>query len=527
MAKSPNLDVPLLELAPNTYWTCADALRHSFISGDSGSGKTSGSGAAMRTALLKSGAGALVLVAKPEEADLWRGACKKAGRLGSLIEFNGRNSHAFNFLRYEMARQTGDGINSVVECLLRVVEATRTASASPGKDGEQFWLDSIRILLRHSLPVIVAATDNVTIPDIIEFVRTAPRSPEEMQDAEWQRRSFFFRTLMASEHALPKDVGEKMISYWLNEFAVLDAKTRGNIVVSLTTTLDRFNHGWMQRAFCDRTTFVPELCFNGAIILLDMPALTLNEDGIVAQILFKFIWQRAMLSRNALPPKQRVRLCFLWIDEYQMFTSSYDPQFLSACRASMVATVLLTQSLPTLYATMPGDNARDKVDQLVGLCATKIWHSTSCTHTAKWAADMIGRTLHQRGNFSAGDSYSENRGTTMGLGDNWGGNSSSGASFGSSTQDGKTSYNSSHSTSSGSSWGGNANYGRSQGFATSRSRNAGWSEAMDHIIEPADFGRMLKTGGKANRGVVTGIWYQSGRNFATTGSNFMLAEFQQ
>jgi hypothetical protein len=50
---------------------------------------------------------------------------------------------------------------------------------------------------------------------------------------------------------------------------------------------------------------------------------------------------------------------------------------------------------------------------------------------------------------------------------------------------------------------------------------------MDHAIEPAALGRMLKTGGRANGGMVTGILYQSGRIFAASGSNYMVASFQQ
>lgn len=524
MDSAEYLNTKLLRLSDKDYWHVGDAVRHTFISGDSGSGKSSGSGATIRRALLKSGAGGLILVAKPEEAEAARKDCHETGRLSSLIEVDGRNGHAFNFLRYEMARLGADGINSVVECVLRVMEAARVASATPGKDGEQFWMDTTRMLLRHSLPVIFAATGNVSIPDIIEFVRTAPRSPEEMRDKEWQRRSFFYRTLMQSEHRLSPDVGTTVISYWLNEYCVLDAKTRGNIVSSLTTTLDRFNHGWMARTFCSGTSFVPELCNHGAIILLNMPALTLNEDGVIAQILFKFIWQRAMLSRNALPQVQRERLVFQWIDEYQTFASSSDPSFLSACRASMVATVLLTQSLPTLYASMPGEKARDKVDHLIGMCATKVVHATSCTHTARWAADMLGRTLHRRANANVGENYGRNIGVNIGLSENWGESSGTSASSGGSSQGGSQwSVGTNRSSSSG----GGSNWGRSRGTSTSHSNSQGWSEQMDHIVEPADLGRMLRTGGRTNRGRVDGIWYQSGRVFDATGSNFLMAEFAQ
>jgi hypothetical protein len=529
MSRPPAGDLPLLQFTPIDHWTTGDAKRHTLINGDTGSGKTSGSGAALRRAFLQNAdAGGLVLVGKPEEAAEWRQACKEAGREKSLIVFDGRNGQALNVLAYEMARQGPDGIGSVVECLLRIVEAARVAGASAGKASDQFWEQSTRMLLRHSLPVIEAGTGEISIPAIIEFVRTAPRTPEEMRDAEWQRRSFFFSAIMAAENRLPRDVGEKIISYWLNEFCVLDPKTRANIVISLTTTLDRFNHGWMQKSFCGATTFVPELCFHGAIILLDLPALTLNEDGIVAQILVKFIWQRAMLTRNALPQKYRDRLCFLWIDEYQLFASSFDPQFLSTCRASNVAVVLLTQSLPTLYASMPGEDARAKVDHLVGMCATKIFHSTSCVTTAKWAADMIGRTLHQRGNYSAGDSTGMSTGLNMSEGENFGGSSGYSSSAGGSVgSDGKTSSNWSHGSNSGTSWGTNANWGRNRGTSTNRTRNAGWSEQMDHAIEPADLGRILRTGGPANGGMVDGIIYQSGRVYQASGTNWLLRCFQQ
>ena len=50
---------------------------------------------------------------------------------------------------------------------------------------------------------------------------------------------------------------------------------------------------------------------------------------------------------------------------------------------------------------------------------------------------------------------------------------------------------------------------------------------MDHLIEPAAFGRMLKTGGPAHGGRVSAVWYQAGRTFAASHGNVLLAEFVQ
>ena len=97
------LDTPLLQLTAFDYFTLRDACQGVCIMGGIGSGKTSGSGAALADAYLRSGMGGLILCAKPEEADLWRGYCRKAKRTGSLYEVT-TNGAGFNFIAYELAR---------------------------------------------------------------------------------------------------------------------------------------------------------------------------------------------------------------------------------------------------------------------------------------------------------------------------------------------------------------------------------------------------------------------------------------
>ena len=98
------------------------------------------------------------------------------------------------------------------------------------------------------------------------------------------------------------------------------------------------------------------MTFHGAVIVLAMPTLTWNEDGIIAQQLFKYMWQRAVLSRNSLPEKHRERPLFLFSDEAQDTASTYDGEFLAMCRGSKCSVCYLTQSLPTYYSKMGGDN---------------------------------------------------------------------------------------------------------------------------------------------------------------------------
>ncbi len=83
-----------------------------------------------------------------------------------------------------------------------------------------------------------------------------------------------------------------------------------NVIV--TATLDRFNHGRLHRMFCGKTTVVPELSYGGAVQLLAMPTTLWGEDAVIAQQLYKFIWEKSILGRNSLETKHRERFLFLW-----------------------------------------------------------------------------------------------------------------------------------------------------------------------------------------------------------------------
>ena len=290
-------------------------------------------------------------------------------------------------------------------------------------------------------------------------------------------------------------------------------------MITVSSVLDRFNHGRLERIFCGRTTVVPELTFHGAVIVLDMPTLTWNEDGIIAQQLFKYMWQRAVLGRNSLEAKHQDRAVFLWSDEAQETVTSYDAEFQSLCRGSKACTVYLTQSLPTYYAKIGSSNPRDAAHALVGKFMTNIFHSNACPDTNEYASRMIGKVTKRR--YTESSNWGQNDGTGMneGGGDNWGRSSN----WSTSTSGNQSSSSSGYGTSSGSStnWGSNRNRGSNRG------ESRGYTETLEYFIEAGDFARILKTGGKQNGGVVTGIWFQGGRVFESSQANAFLRSFQQ
>ena len=516
------LDATVAQLTPLDELTVKDMSAHFFGCGASGSGKTTGAAELLAGSCLASGMGMLVCCLKPDEADLWVKRCNKYNRIGSLIRWDGRN-HRFNFIAHCLARFGVEGLNSVIEYLLTILEIVKQAGPAPGRASEQFWTDSIRAMLRHTVPLLYAATGTVRIAEVLRFVQSAPL-PEQMRDPEWQRASYFSEICREAAGRIDDAVGRRCGEYWRDSFGKLDPKTRGNILISLTTALDRFNHGWLRDCFTTDCTITPEHCWHAAVIVMDMPPTTLGEDGLVAQLLFKHCWQQAMLARNALAPEQRQRFVALFADECQAFVQKGDADFLATCRSSRVCVTYLTQSLPALYAKIGGDHPEHVAHSLLSNFSTKIFHANSCNVTNKYASDLIGRELHRRASFNQAEGSSRNLGMGMSEGTNWGGNTSFGSSH-STSANGQSSSGST--SSSGSSWGGNDGWNRNRGLASSENVSRGYSEQMDNIIEPAAFGWALRTGGSANGGVITAIWYSASRRFAVTGTNHFVATFRQ
>jgi hypothetical protein len=159
---------------------------------------------------------------------------------------------------------------------------------------------------------------------------------------------------------------------------------------------DCFLRGVLRNLFCTDINFTPEDTFAGKIIVMNLPIKEHNELGQFAQVLFKFIWQRAVERR--IPPRtsrhygeQWIRPVFLYADESQFFANSYDALFQSTARSSRACTVYLTQNLPSYFAAFNGQNAQAEVEAFVGNLQTKVLHANGDPMTNEWAAKSIGQ----------------------------------------------------------------------------------------------------------------------------------------
>lgn len=391
------LDQSLFSLSEHDAFTIRQACEGVQIFGGIGSGKSSGSGATIARSYLEAGFGGLVLTAKPDERQSWEKYAEQTGRSDDLIIFDASGRYGFNFLKYEMARPGAGGgySNNVVRLFTNIVEAIEGQKAGGGDN--QFWIMAMQQLVRNAVDLCFTARGQLSLPLLYEIVQSAPRSVEQVHDEHWQQNSLVSQLTdegVAGEEGRDKwrqhDFDAAAI-YWMQEFPQMDERVRSSIISQFTTMADNFMRRPFRQLFCSKTNILPEMCFDGKIIIMDLPVKEFAAAGRAAQVMFKYVWQQAMERRDV---RSNPRPVFLWADEAQNFVSEYDMQFQATARSSRCCTVYITQNLPNYYAEM-GSKSRDRTHSLVGNFATKIWHANSDPETNEKAAETIGRSWQQ------------------------------------------------------------------------------------------------------------------------------------
>ena len=472
----PDDDEAILELGedgrkcpPENYWCLKDAFEGVQILGGTGSGKSSGSGQALARSFLESNLGGLVLTAKTDEVLSWQRYARAAGRETDLLIVGQGSPHKFNFLRYELKRPgTGAGhTENLVNLFCSVLEAAERKQGQGGGN-DAYWQRTLKQLLRNAIDLAVLSLEDVDLPSLYRIITSAPRSAAEAADPDWQQSSACFVLLgLAEDKAVEK--GRKFDfdltkDFWLRECPSLAPETRSIIVSTFTSMADCFLRGLLRDLFCSDLNFTPEDTFKGKIIILNLPVKEFNELGQFAQVLFKFIWQRAVERRIPMGIDRRqaqnaIRPVFLWADESQFFVNSYDALFQSTARSSRACTVYLTQNLPSYFSAFGGHNARSDAESFLGNLQTKIFHANGDPSTNNWAADSIGKT--RQAQFYGGMSEAIAR-TGGGL-----------------------------------------------------NQSAGGSMVVEYVVQPQEF-TMLRTGGPESDFTVDSVIFQGGRRWLAT-----------
>lgn len=446
MSDNFNLDETLIQFSDDlgiSNWTIRDSVEGVQIFGGIGSGKTSGSGRMIALKYLKAGYGGLVLTVKEEEKSDWEEYCRLTGRINDLIVVEPGGEYFFNFLNYESAK-TAAG-SSVSQNLVQVLKTVIRASADKAGHGsdDSFWEKALDMLISNTIDLCILAYGKATIPLLYDIAVSIDKKapPKESEDAKptafrkalktatnmvfdklknWaeQQDPVWLKSLSdeAYDIAVMKAIPEARVlklmkKFFQDNYITLSDKTRSVIDFTFLGFLDGLIREPIYSLFCDRdSNFEPEDCFDGKIILINLPVKHYHNSGRDCQILFKYIWQRAMERRNT---KLNGRPVFLWADESQNFLHEYDANCQATARSSRIATVYISQNLPNYYASMGGLKSEYRVKSFLGTLATKFFHANADLETNQYASELIGAAY--RPEYNRSDTMGSEQSSTMGV----------------------------------------------------------------------------------------------------------------
>ncbi|MEQ8627077.1 TraM recognition domain-containing protein [Ekhidna sp.] len=419
-----HLDEPILNIEGNP-WTVRNACEGVQIFGGIGSGKTSGSGQTLALKYLQAGYGGLVLTVKTDECDRWKEYCKEAGREDDLCIIEPDGDYTFNFLDYEVNRegQGGGQTENLVMVMKTVIKANSLGQSK--SNNEEFWDDALDMLLISLIDLCTEGKSKLTIDDINDIARSLPKSPEDRNRKSFRSTRFYeffhyVEKLFADDDNYTEPhrmrIFKSLEYYFFSTLAELSDKTRTIIEQMLWGFLFRLSREPVYTLFCNNSpNIVPEDSIDGKIILLNLPTKVYDKVGKDAQILFKYIWQRAMERRNV--KEDGGEPVFLWADEAQNFIHEHDFSYQATARSSRVCTVYLTQNINNYLASLGGDKGEHQVKSFMGTMATKIFHSNADIETNMYASKMFGqvykpfptKTKAMGKEFSVSESYSWNK----------------------------------------------------------------------------------------------------------------------
>ena len=466
MGKVNILDEVILNIEGN-LWTVRDACTGVMVFGMTGSGKSSGPLHKIANKFLTLNFGGVVFCAKPDECDTWIKYAKEAHREDDLLFLS---KLTFNYLDHE-SRRSGRGggqIENLVNLYLEIVNMGKDKRNSGGGNDE-YWNNAVKQLLRNTMTILQMAGESINIENIYRMVISAPSA-----NGNTAEESSYCTDLMAlsiPEHLRQTPEFEIARTFFLEEFAHLDERTRSNTVSSFSVTADSMQRGELARCFSapESTLHLEDIYRNHKILIVDYDQKSWGKMGQYAAGIIKYCFEmmierREDISNNDAPP------VFLWADECQFFSLDYDQKFQTTARSSRTLTVYATQNLGNLY----DGYGKEKASSLLGNLGTKFFCQNGEFETNEWASKSIGQEIILRKNKTYGDSKS----SSMKGDDN-----------------------------------------------KSLSFSEGYSEQKDYRVDPADFST-LQTGGPRGQCKVGFIFWQSGR-ILSNGSVYVRSTIEQ
>lgn len=371
----------------------ADAQTGVCIFGATGSGKTSGPGKHLAYGYLAAGCGGLLLCAKKEERRQWQAWAKDTGREDDLVIVNAEGDWRFNFLEWEASRpEEGGGLSINLVNMLDEIALAISGHEEGSSGSGKFWEDALHHLNTNLVDLVLLAGLQISLPLLRSILTSAALTPEQVLDSEWQQNSVCAKTLEEAEKATKDDDQkradyEECRDYWLVEFPNLAEKTRSIVTLMFSLLVRPLNTSPLRRVFSTDTNIRPEDAFDGKIIVVDIPVQEFRLVGRIANLVWKYCFQIAVLRRvQPADRKSFLRPVFLWADESQSFVSRFDSEYQAVARSAAGCTVYLTQNRESFRRVLKN---YDAVDSLLGNLQCKIF-CQNAGETNSWASNLLG-----------------------------------------------------------------------------------------------------------------------------------------
>jgi hypothetical protein len=404
-SRTPNLpefhpDTVIRDWGDGHAFRLVDAVCGTVCFGATGSGKTSGVARHLAYGYLANQFGGLVLTAKRDETAQWQTWAADCGRSDDLIVVNADGDWRYNFMEDEASRPgEGGGFTINIVALLDEI-AGALAGGDKGDTGgdNKIWEDALHTLNANAVELPVLAGLKVSLPLLRDITSSAATSLDQVKDPEWQKRSVCYKILQEADIAT-KDANpevradfQECWTYWTQDFPSYSDKTRSSIMMGFTVLIHPLVTRPLRKLFSSDTNVRPEDAFDGKIIVVNLPIQEFRQVGRIANLIWKYSFQCAVLRRTQPADRQSyLRPVFVWADECQNFVTKFDSHYQAVARSAAGCTVYLTQNRESLRLVLKNDDA---VDSLLGNLNAKFFcQNTGSTNL--WASHILGeRYIH-------------------------------------------------------------------------------------------------------------------------------------
>jgi hypothetical protein len=384
------------EFSPGAAFRVSDAQTGVICFGATGSGKTSGPSKKLARGYLGRGFGGVVLCSKNDERRQWEQWAEDTGRSDDLIIIDKSGRWRFNFLDWEASRTgEGGGLTINIVALLDEIAGALAGGAGKGEDGagdNKFFEDALHHMNANLVDLSILADLQISLPLMRAIVNSAPQTVAEAASTKWQETSTCSAVLKAAEKATQdKDEDtradfEECRDYWLVEYPALSEKTRSIVTLSFSMLVRPLITRPLRKLFSTDTNVKPEDTFMGKIIIVDLPVQEFRLAGRMANLLWKYCFQVAVLRRVQPTDGTYLQPVFLWADEAQNFVTEFDAEYQAVARSAGGCTVYLVQNRESLLRVLHSAAA---VDSLLANLQCKFFCQNS-GETNEWASKLLG-----------------------------------------------------------------------------------------------------------------------------------------